>query len=130
MATDISFDTVTTGAIDGTGYFDKMMASINVHIQNEFNSGRIKGTDYATVYLGSMQTAMQQSIQFALQENLTEAQVDKIEYDKKIALATMELGTIADLYKTKQVVDLPSDITDMATVNATLTSIKTDAGVQ
>lgn len=89
MATDILFTDVTEGTITGNGYFDKLMASLKTHIQAEYSSGRIKGTDYATVYLGALQSAMAQAIQFALQEKQVEAQVDLSAAELKLKEAAL-----------------------------------------
>ena len=70
---DINIDDVTNTG--GTGVFDKLMDSINGQIETQYLNNRITGTDYATVYLGSMQAALAQSIQFHMQDELTEAQV-------------------------------------------------------
>tara|TARA_R110000744_G_scaffold147612_8_gene260607 strand:+ start:8101 stop:8529 length:429 start_codon:yes stop_codon:yes gene_type:complete len=59
----------------GTGVFDKLMLSVNNNILEQFNEGRINSTDYATVYLGSLQSVLAQSIQFVLQEQVSEAQI-------------------------------------------------------
>ena len=55
---------ITTGALNGTGYFDKFMAALNTQIENQHNLGRIQGTDYATVYLGALQLALQQAVAY------------------------------------------------------------------
>ena len=60
----ITIDNVTTGTLAGTGAFDKIMASINVNLTEQFENQRITGADYATVYLGAMQSALEQAIQF------------------------------------------------------------------
>lgn len=86
---DITFTEVTnaTAFNNGTGHFDRIMKTLLFHIQEEYNSGRIKGSDYATVYLGAMQSAMQQAVQFALQEKATEAQIDATVADTTIKQA-------------------------------------------
>lgn len=76
--TDIVITDITTGIIDGTGIFDKLMASVKAHIYDEYDNGRIKGPEYSQVYLGAIQAVLAQSVQFALQEKQTEAQVDMI----------------------------------------------------
>ena len=80
MAIDISFDKVTnaTTVTDGTGYFDVLMGTLKLHIAEEWNEGRIKGTDYANVYLGMLQSAIQSAQQFALTEQLQEAQIEDV----------------------------------------------------
>lgn len=60
--------------VQGTGVFDKLMEAVNAHLSLQFFEGRIKGPDYATVYLGSMQTAMTQAIAFVLQKPMVERQ--------------------------------------------------------
>ena len=61
-----------------TGIFDKLMESINKNIETQYLNNRITGSDYATVYLGSIQAALTQSIQFSLQEDTVAAQVDEV----------------------------------------------------
>ena len=83
--TDIVITDITTGIIDGTGIFDKLMASVKTHIHDEYDNGRIKGPEYSQVYLGAIQAVLSQSVQYVLQEKQTEAQVDLLVEQKKIA---------------------------------------------
>ena len=69
---DIDFSSITDGDIDGSGYFDVLMRSVRAHILEEYNNNRVKDSDYASVYLGSIQVAMQQAQEFALREHLIE----------------------------------------------------------
>lgn len=57
-----------------TGVFDKIMEAIDYHIDKQFLANRITGGDYANVYLGSIQAALQQSMQYTLQAPLLELQ--------------------------------------------------------
>lgn len=83
--TNIVITDITTGIVDGTGIFDKLMASVKAHIHDEYDNGRIKGPEYSQVYLGAIQAVLNQSVQFALQEKQTEAQVDLLVEQKKVA---------------------------------------------
>ena len=74
--TDIVITDITTGIIDGTGIFDKLMASVKAHIHDEYDNGRIKGPEYSQVYLGAIQAVLNQSVQYTLQEKQLEAQID------------------------------------------------------
>ena len=73
---DIELDTITNAA--KTGVFDKLMDSVNDNINSQYTNGRITTSDYANVYLGSLQAVLQQSIQFVLQEQVSEAQIRSI----------------------------------------------------
>ena len=65
-----------TSTEDGTGSFDVLMNAIDIHLDKQYKKSRLKGVDYATVYLGAMQSAMGQALTFTLQEGAAEKQVD------------------------------------------------------
>ena len=88
MATNIVVTDLTNGTIrqdaagnsywEGTGIFDVLMAAVNSNIKVEYDNARLQGKDYASVYLGSMQSVISQSMQFLLTEKTSEAQTDLI----------------------------------------------------
>lgn len=63
--------------VNTSGYFEELMSSVNAYIKGEYSSGRITGAEYAQVYLSMMQTAMQQAVQYSLQKDLVQAQVNQ-----------------------------------------------------
>ena len=67
--------TVTDNVVTGTGAFDDLMEAVNIHLEAQFNLGRITGSDYATVYLGAMQAALQNSVAFVMGLEKTNADV-------------------------------------------------------
>lgn len=84
----IGITDLTTGALDGTGVFDKLMVATKAHLNQEFDKGRIRGSDFATVYLGAMTVVLQQAVAFLLSEQTAEQQADKIAAE--IALLTQK----------------------------------------
>lgn len=81
MATEIEITDLTNGTIvnqewSGSGVFDQLMAAVNKNIEIQFNKGRITGSDYAQAYVQSLQATLQQSVEFLLRKDLTEAQID------------------------------------------------------
>lgn len=58
----------------GTGVFDNLIEAFNANIKLQYDMGRLKGSDYASVYLGGMQSIITQSVQVVQQEKLIEAQ--------------------------------------------------------
>lgn len=75
---DIPISALTEGSnsTSGTGVFDELMKAANAHIKAEYKAGRIKGTDYATVYLGGMQAVLQQSTQFLLSKQKADKEAE------------------------------------------------------
>jgi hypothetical protein len=95
---DLSIEDLTDGSLvndewTGTGIFDKLMYAVNKNIEGEWNKGRIQGTDYATVYLGSMQTVIAQSIQYLLQEAQMSDKLLSSEKQREV------MGAQKDLYE-------------------------------
>ena len=99
MAITVDFKDFSNGVVNytnpalpewsGSGVFDKLMHAINGNILVQHESGRIKGTEYAQVYLGSMQTAVVEAMKFMLTKeqiakdlDLKQAQIDKLNDDK------------------------------------------------
>ena len=51
---------------EGTGVFDIIMKAANENIKIQNQTSRITGAEYAEVYLGTMQTAISESMRFIL----------------------------------------------------------------
>lgn len=89
---------LTSATIDGTGVFDVLMRANKAHLEQEFVKGRIKGPEYATVYLGALDAVLGASIQFLLQRAKAQAEIDQIKAQtnlvtQQIANAVIE-GTV------------------------------------
>ncbi len=137
MAADIRIVDVTDGSLadpglggqnvwTGTGIFDKLIFAVNKNIEAQFNLGRIDAGDYATVYLGALQSTLAESIRFVLQEKVSEAQIDQteaevdrikvqiedIKYMETLKLLELHMRSIIDLYTKKQADDISDKITD------------------
>lgn len=80
---------LTQASIDGTGVFDALMRATKVHLEQEFNKNRIKGPEFATVYLGALQSTMQTALAFMAQAKKQELEAMLLE--KQVALADVQL---------------------------------------
>ena len=100
MSIEIDFEALSNGAInsvdasnvywDGDGVLDKMLKVINSNIKIQYDEGRLKGTEYAEVYLGAMQSALSESIKFLLNKDLIEKQIEGM--DVKTAIDEVQLA--------------------------------------
>ena len=79
----IAYSTLSdaTTATNGTGNFDNLMKVVTLHLEAQFAAGRITGTDYATVYLGALQSTLAQAVNFTL--NMEKANAEKALLDQK-----------------------------------------------
>lgn len=80
---EITTSMLTQATLDGSGIFDVLMRATKAHLDSEFSKNRIKGAEYATVYLGSLESVMQTSLSFLLQQQKTALEAQLIE--KQIA---------------------------------------------
>lgn len=57
---------LTTVAIDGTGTFDVLMRAFELHLEREYNAGRITGDQYTKAYVAMTTAAMSNAVQFLM----------------------------------------------------------------
>ena len=80
---------LTQATLDGSGVFDVLMKANKAHLESEFNKNRIKGPEYATVYLGSMTQILQTALQFILTKDKALLEADLIQ--KQIDLVAKQI---------------------------------------
>lgn len=95
----VTLDQLTSKEVDGTGVFDGIMKALTAHLSAQYEKGRITGADYANVYLGSVQGAMQFGVQFLLSKDRTtleneqlKAQIGLVQAQQVRAMADIELA--------------------------------------
>ena len=86
---EINLDSLVNGKIvnqewSGTGVFDELMEAVNKNIEVQYQKGRITGSDYAQVYMNSIQAVMQQAVQFLLQKDMVAAQIANLAKELEI----------------------------------------------
>lgn len=62
----LSLDDLTTGEINGTGVFDRLMASMVKHLKVEYEANRISGAEYTKAYIGVIGHVLETANQFLL----------------------------------------------------------------
>ena len=87
----IDITDLTHSTVAGDGAFDRMMRATKAHLEQEWTLGRIKGNEYATIYLGALQTTLQAAIQFVLTKNKVNLENQLLEQQKEKLLAEVAL---------------------------------------
>lgn len=88
--------TAGTGTLDGTGTFDVFMQALDKHLEREFKSNRITGSQYAEVYTAVANQAMGQAVGFVLQKDQA----------KWAAVTAQMQARIAEIQATQALVEL------------------------
>jgi len=79
---------LTDATLEGSGVFDVLMRANKAHLEAEFSKNRIKGPEYATVYLGALTQVLQVSASFALAQHKAGLEADLLA--EQIALSTAQ----------------------------------------
>lgn len=123
----ITLKDLTEGKIGGTGVFDVLMETAGLHIQREFDKNRIKGQDYAQVYLTAMQYVLQNSSVFLLQKDeaankalLVQAQIDLTKLQGELLQKEIDREILTRDLIAAQVAKLKAETTNVITENDSL----------
>ena len=118
ILTPITLPQLTEATTTGSGVFDVLMKATKAHLEQEFTQGRIKGAEYATVYLGSLEAVMQNALEFLLQK-------DKVALDAELVKQQVELAKADLLIKQVELEKTRAELTILEK-----TVLKTDAEVE
>lgn len=91
--TAIAISDLTQATLEGTGIFDVLMRANKAHLEAEFVKGRIKGPEYADVYLGSLNQVLQMAMQFLLSKEKADLEAQLLQ--KQILLAQAQIDKTA-----------------------------------
>ena len=94
---------LTLKTLDGTGVLDQMLATMRVHLAEQFDKERIQGTEYAEVYLGAFQSTLAAAIQFLLARR-------KLGLDLKLQEAQISLTTAQEDQIRAEMQKIPHEI--------------------
>ena len=87
--TDIVISDLTEAKLAGAGVFDVLMRATKAHLDEEFSKNRIKGAEYSTVYLGSLESVMRTALDFLMQKQKVALEAQLLEL--QVTLAGVEV---------------------------------------
>ena len=85
---DITVGNLTEASVTGSGIFDVLMRSVKAHLEQEYAQNRIRGVEYSTVYLGSLEATMRSAMEFLIQHQKVGLEVELLQKQIAIAVAT------------------------------------------
>jgi hypothetical protein len=89
---EILVTALTSATLEGNGVFDVLMRANKAHLEAEFSKNRIKGPEYATVYLGSLQQVLQAAMTFVLTQQKAALEAQLLE--QQILTATAQRALV------------------------------------
>lgn len=104
---------LTSATVTGSGVFDVLMRAVKAHLDEEFKRGAIKGSEYATVYMGSVNLAMETGLSFLLQQQKTGLEVSILEKQLLLAGVQVDKATIELAMLTASQAKIPAEIAQL-----------------
>jgi len=96
--------------VTGDGIFDDLMETVNRHLEAQHNLNRITSVDYANVYLGALQTTLQQAVGYVLGQEKTNADVSLTTAQETLAAAQTALITQQVLTEIQHTIKVTKDV--------------------
>ena len=97
----IPVEEFTEAKIGGSGIYDVLMKANAAYMEQEYNKSRLRGPEYASVYLGMIDNTMRTALEFLVQSNklALEAQTMQVQLEiaqiqKEQAQAALELAML------------------------------------
>lgn len=117
---------LTTKELDGTGVFDVLMSTTALHIQKEYEQGRIRGPEYSQVYLGGLQSTLAASIDYLTRSKTLGIEIENQQKQGLLTDAQIELiKAQANQVTTEVEVKLPAEVANIQASTA-LTEVNKD----
>lgn len=82
----------TEAKVDGVGVFDVLMKATAAHLEQEFNKTRIRGPEYATVYLGAIESVQRTALEFLVQQNKLAIEAQVLQTQLEIAKINLQIA--------------------------------------
>lgn len=87
---DITVEDLTND--NSKGVFDKLVSALQVILLEEFKNNRITGTEYSKIFMSSLDSAMNQSMQFLLQKDQVAKQIEVLEAQRLLTIAQTDIA--------------------------------------
>jgi len=82
----IQISDLTEATLTGSGAFDVLAIAVKQHVAGEYTAGRITGDEYAQVYLGALQSTLDRALEFLLQRDKINLELELLEIQKATQL--------------------------------------------
>lgn len=128
---EIVINDLTIMSLGGSGVFDTLMSAVALNLDKEFDAGKLKGSDYSKVYLGSITAVMQQSIAFLMGKQTADKQADLISAQtvNEVLNGSLIQGQIDKLASDKALSDQQLNNLTIEATNLSKIGLKLDADV-
>lgn len=98
---------------NGNGVFDKLVSAMQVILEREFKDNRITGTEYSKIFMSSLDSAMNQSMQFTLQKDQAAKQGELLEAQRLLLLVQKQTAETQLLIAGQELLKITAEVAMM-----------------
>ena len=106
----IPVEEFTEAKIGGTGIYDVLMKANAAYMEQEYNKSRLRGPEYASVYLGMIDNTMRTALEFLVQSNKLALEAQTMQIQLEIAQIQKEQAQVALEIAQLQKLKVPAEI--------------------
>lgn len=106
----IPVEEFTEAKIGGTGIYDVLMKANAAYMEQEYNKSRLRGPEYASVYLGMIDNTMRTALEFLVQSNKLALEAQTMQIQLEIAQIQKEQAEVALEVARLQLQKVPAEI--------------------
>lgn len=118
---------LTEASLNGKGVFDVLMRANKAHLESEFQKNRIKGSEYSTVYLGSLEAAMRISLEFLTQRQRIELEAKLLEQQIILAEVGVKKANAELLIVEASLAKIPLELAELTAKTGLINAQKANA---
>ena len=96
----VTITDLTESCLDGNGVFDKLMATVDLHIQREYKNNRLTGDQYAKAYTDVMVAVLREASTFLLSKDRAQWDAIQAQYAAQVA-AIQQTVALVELENSK-----------------------------
>ena len=100
----------TEAVIGGAGVYDVLMKANAGYMEQEYNKSRLRGPEYASVYLGMIDNTMRTALEFLVQSNKLALEAQTMQVQLEIAQIQKEQAAIQLEIAQQQLLKIPAEI--------------------
>lgn len=106
----IPIEEFTEAVIGGNGIYDVLMKANAAYMEQEYNKNRLRGPEYASVYLGMIDNTLRTSLEFLVQSNKLALEAQTLQVQLEIAQIQKEQAQVALELARLQLQKVPAEI--------------------
>lgn len=88
----IPVEDFTEAKTSGNGVYDVLMRANLAHMEQEYNKSRLRGPEYAQVYLGMLDNTMRTALEFLVQQNKLAIEAQTMQIQLEIAKIQLQIA--------------------------------------